>query len=76
MYFELSKGLDFPTKCVWKCEAPVKACFFFWVATKGKNAPENTLERRCFSSSSSYPMHFDEENWWIISLFIASILYA
>ena len=56
-----SSGPYFLTKAIWKSEAPTKACFLAWVASKGKVATEIMLKRRNFKLASSCALPLEEE---------------
>jgi len=43
-----SSFIDFPADAIWRSEAPLKACFLAWAATKGKVPTEEMLKRRNF----------------------------
>ena len=56
-----SNHLGVLVKAIWKCKAPMKACFLAWAASKGKVPSEIILKKRNFNFASRCAMCLEEE---------------
>ena len=58
---EVTSCWDGAAKAIWNSKVSTKACFFAWVASKGKIHTEDKLKRRNFSGPSRCSLCLEEE---------------